>query len=136
MLKSGAGDEDDRMDELSDDEDAIWETSDRWLLEPQTPAQAPDEDTTDLAFLYRRYGFLTVEPITQPDNLLQLTKPSMQRITGLKADGLDEGLEHINAFITSVLRGQLPDGHCDLTPTSPDNEQFSLSSWGVLDRAS
>ena len=45
MLKSGAGDEDDRMDELSDDEDAIWETSDRWLLEPQTPAQAPDEDT-------------------------------------------------------------------------------------------
>ena len=57
----------------------------------------------DLAFLYRQYGFLTVEPITQPDNLLQLTKPSVQRITGLKADGLDEGLEHINAFITSVL---------------------------------
>ena len=125
MLKSGAR-----------DEDAIWETSDRWLLEPQTPAQAPDEDTTDLAFLYRRYGFSTVEPITQPDNLLQLTKPSTRRITGLKADGLDEGLEHINAFITSVLQGQLPDSHCDLTPISPDNEQFSLSSWGVLDQAS
>ena len=125
MLKSGAR-----------DEDAIWETSDRWLLEPQTPAQAPDKDTTDLAFLYCWYGFLTVEPITQLDNLLQLTKPSAQRITGLKADGLDEGLEHINAFITSVLQGQLPDGHCDLTPTSPDNEQFLLSSWGVLDWAS
>ena len=103
MLKSSAEDEDDRMDELSNDEDAIWETSDRRLLELQMLAQAPDEDTTDLAFLYHWYGFLTVEPITQVDNLLQLTKPSARRITGLKADGLDKGLEHINAFITSVL---------------------------------
>jgi len=139
MLSSLAGDNDgelDKLDELDEADDALGEGMDRLLLEPDTPAQLPGEDTSDLGFLYRRYGFLTVKPTSIPANMLELSKAAARRITGLKSDGLDDGLGYAGSFITSVLGGQLPDGHCDLTPTSPDNEQFSSSQWGVIDRVS
>ena len=136
MLSTIVGENDQELDELDDAEDALGESLDRWMLEPQIQAQAPGEDTTDLGFLYRRYGFLSIEPTTMPDHILQLKKQAARRITGLKADGTDDGLQYTNHFITSILQGQLPDGHCDLTPTSPDNERFSSSSWGVIDRVS
>ena len=48
-------------------------------------------------------------------------------------EGSDEGLAYINQFVTSILQGRLPDGHCDLTSDSPDNERFPLSAWGTVD---
>ena len=134
MLAGVERDDGQELDELDDAEDALGESMDRWFSEPDKPAQVPSRDDTELSFLYRRYGLLTVEPTTTPENVLQLTKPAARRITGLTVDGVDDGLAHLSHFITSVLRGQLPDGHCDLTPTSPDNERFSSSSWGVIDR--
>ena len=134
MLSSIVKGNDDELDELDDAEDALREDFDRRFLEPQTPAQLPEQDESDLAFLYRRYGFLSADPTTTPHDILPNPRRNIRRAVGLRPEGSDEGLTHINPFVTRILQGQLPDGHCDLTPDSPDNERFPLSAWGTVDR--
>lgn len=134
MFSSTVKGNDDELDELDDAEDALWEDFDTRFLEPQAPALPPGEDTSDLAFLYRRYGFLSVEPTTTPPDVLQTARSNIRRAVGLTPEGLDAGVTYIKQFVTRILQGQLPDGHCDLTPDSPDNERFPLSAWGTVDR--
>ena len=106
--------------------------------EPQVPARLPDEDPNDLAFLYRRYGFLPIEPTTIPDTTLQLKGSAARWVVGLKAGDLDGGFGYLDHFVASVIHGLLPSGHCDLSPTSPlaDKRWFSPSISGVVDRIS
>ena len=39
-----------------------------------------------------------------------------------------------NHFITSIIQGLLPSGHCDISPTSPGKRWFARSICGVIDR--
>jgi hypothetical protein len=121
------------LEELDFAEDELAEVQDRWFLEPNVPAPPPDTGLTDLAFLYRRYGFLTVEPTAVEGDVPKWSDQSARRIPGLIPDPAEERLDHLPAFISAILQGHLPKGHCDLSEDSPDDNRFPSSNWGVID---
>lgn len=115
--------EDGPPDDMDDDGDHIM---DHWFIEPNSPATPPDDNPSPLEFLYSRYGFLSIEPTTtkQP---LPLPKPTAYRIVGLEPDSPEKAPEHLNSFLTDILEGHPPAGHCDLSSSSPPNEGFPFS---------
>jgi len=133
MLGDPADDDKQRLDELDSNEEAIAEYQDRWFLEPNVPALPPDTGLTPLAFLYHRYGFLTAKPTVVLDAMHEWKKESVRRIPGLTPDAINDGLDHLPAFVSAILQGHLPKGHCDLSEDSPNNERFPTSEWGVID---
>lgn len=96
----------------------------RWYKEPDTPVTLPDDNPSPLEFLYRRYGFLSVEPTAVPEPILNFDDPTAYRIVGLDPEGADELPKHLKSFISTILKGQLPAGHCDLSSSSPPDERF------------
>ena len=102
--------------DLDDDEGHIME---HWYTEPDLPKTLPDNNINPLEFLYWRYGFLTVEPTTDPQSIFPFDKSTAYRIVGLGAHVSEKPSKYLNSFITSALQRRLPDGHCDLSPTSP-----------------
>ena len=98
---------------------------DDWFLEPTPPPPLPDGNATPLDFLYHRYGYLTVEPTNPPTIAPRIDRSTAHRIVGLEVRNTPDPLDHLTAFVSSVLQGQLPTGHCDLSPTSPPTEMFS-----------
>jgi hypothetical protein len=123
----------DDLDKLDDAEEEIGEAMDQWFPTPKAPPSPPDTDLTELAFLYRRYGFLTVEPTTRGDTPKWQNKTTW-RIPGLGPTGDDRRLDHLADFNFAILQRRLPDGHCDLSENSPDNELFPFSTPGLVDR--
>ena len=115
-------------DDLDDDDDDDDGQVECWYTEPDLPATIPDDNPSPLEFLYYRYGFLSIEPTAPPEVTLPFNRSTAHRIVGLEAQDTSEPLEHLNSFISSILQGHLPAGHCDLSPTSPLNEAFPLSS--------
>jgi hypothetical protein len=118
----------DDMDEDDDDDEG-------WYSAPALPAPLPYENPSSLEFLYRRYGFLSIEPTTPPIHTLIPDNATAHRIVGLGAPGDGETSAHLGQFITSILQGQLPTGHCDLSPDSPSNEKFSTLGRSSIQRA-
>jgi hypothetical protein len=108
-----------------------------WYIKPNTPT--PLQAPSVLVFLYRRYGFLSTKPCPIPEPTTTLDDKTAYRIVGLspETEGLapeTEGLAqkedpppHLPTFLTSILHGQLPAGHCDLCPNSPPGEMFPPS---------
>jgi len=122
----------DDLDELDDAEEEIGEVMDQWFSTPKAPPSPPDTDLTELAFLYRRYGFLTTEPTTGGD-ALNWARETVRRIPGLAPMGDDNRLEHLANFNSATLQGRLPDGQSDFSEHSPDNERFPFSTPGLID---
>ena len=123
------------LDELDAAEDALGELQDRWFLEPTVPAPPPNTDLTELGFLFRRYGFSSIEPYAvQDDPPMWDNNETMRRIPGLQSTGENKHLDHLPVFISAILQGRLPRGHCDLSEDSPDNERFPFSTWGLIDQ--
>lgn len=114
--ENGSPDDDDSDDDY---------VTEQWYAEPAEPATLPDNNRSLLEFLYQRYGFLSVEPTTLPEVTLGFNNSTACRIVGL--EGTIKPSEYLNSFITSILQGGLPAGHCDLSPTSPPNERFPSS---------
>ena len=96
-----------------------------WYTEPDLPKTLPYDNVDPLEFLYWRYRFLTVEPTTDPQSILPFDKSTVYRIVGLGTQISEKPSKYLNSFITSILQRRLPDGHCDLSPTSPSEESFS-----------
>jgi hypothetical protein len=119
--------EDGPPDDL-DDDDENRHIMEHWYIDPAPPANLPEDNPPSLCFLYRRYGYLSIEPTTPPNPILPLDKSSAYRIVGLEVQNAGEYPEHINCFLTDVLQRRLPAGHCDLSPSSPPNEAFPSSS--------
>ena len=94
-------------------------------IEPDPQATLPAINPSSLEFLYYCYGFLSVEPTAAPEVILGFNTITAYRIVGLERQSTGEQLPYLNSFISSILQGQLPTGHCDLCPTSPPNERFS-----------
>lgn len=107
-----------------DDEDGR-EIMEPWYPVPESPPTLPDPDPQPLEYLYQRYGFLSVEPMFPPEPIIHFDKPTAYRIVGLEAQNAADPPEHLNSFITSILKGRIPTGHCDLCSSSPTNEEFS-----------
>jgi len=133
MLGDPADDNKQCLDELDSDEEALAEFQDQWFLKPNMPAPPPNTGLTPLAFLYRCYGFLTAKPTVIPGTVHEWKKESVRRIPGLTPDAINDGLDHLPAFISTILQGHLPKGHCDLSEDLPNNEHFQTSKWGVID---
>lgn len=113
--------EDGPPDDVDDEGDR--RITEHWYTEPDLPATLPDDNPSPLDFLYSRYGFLSIDP-TPASIILPFKKASGYRIVGLEADSYGEYPKHLNSFLTSVLGGRVPEGHCDLSITSPPNEMF------------
>jgi hypothetical protein len=97
----------------------------QWYTEPDAPTNIQIGGSDPLEFLYSRYGFLSVEPTTLPDTIIPFDKANIYRVVGLGECNSGVVSEHLNYFISSVLREQIPAGHCDLSETSPPNEMLS-----------
>lgn len=110
-----------------DDEDG-GQVMECWYAEPDVPVTLPEDTLSPLEFLYRRYGFLAVEPTTPPETILPFDRATAHRIVGLEVQDSGERLDHLNSFITSILQGQVPAGHCDLSSSAPTNEMLPPSS--------
>ena len=126
------------FDELDDAEEEMGQANDRqaddqWFSTPKAPPSPPDTDLAEIPFLYRRYGFLTTEPTTKVEKPKWENK-TVRRIPGLGPKGNDYRLEHLADFNVAILQGRLPDGHSDFSENSPDNERFSPSTPGLIDR--
>lgn len=134
MLGDSVDGPDQELDELDDAEDELAAIQDQWFLEPQVPAKPPDTDLTELAFLYRRYGFLSVDPISVQGVTPKRKMDSVRKIPGLTQTGIDDHLGYLNDFISAILQQWLPDGYCDFSPNAPDNERFPVSTPSVADR--
>ena len=117
--------EDGPPDDL-DDEDGDRHIMEHWYTEPALQLVLPDDDPSPLDFLYVRYGFLEVEPTAPPEQTLPFDKASAYRIVGLETDRLGEAPKYLNPFLTDILQGRLPAGHCDLSLAFPD-DTFSPS---------
>jgi hypothetical protein len=111
-----------------DDDQHIMEP---WYIEPDTPATLPEENPSPLDFLYRRYGFLEIEPTSPPTTILPLSPKAACRLVGLQPSGHNIP-EHLNSFITSINNSTCPSGHCDLSPTAPSDEQFLPSGKATI----
>lgn len=133
MLDDPADRSKDDLDGLDDAEEEVGEVADQWFLTPKAPPPPPDTDLTELGFLYRRYGFLTTEPITGAE-APKWEKKAMRRIPGLTPTGNDHHLDHLADFNFTIIQRRLPDGHCDLSENSPDNECFQFLTPGLVDR--
>ena len=107
-------------DDADDDDDFAME---HWYTEPELPPNPPDDNPSPLEYLYNRYGYLSVDPTIPAEVILPFSSATAHRIIGLE---VQEGttLKHLNSFISSILQGQLPIGHCDLSLQSPPNEGF------------
>jgi hypothetical protein len=97
----------------------------RWYAEPDLPINIPIGGPDPVEFLYSRYGFISVEPTTLPDTGIPFDKADIYRVVGLGECHSGVVSEHLNYFISSVLREQIPAGNCDLSETSPPNEMLS-----------
>jgi hypothetical protein len=117
--------EDGPPDDLDDDDDL--HVMEHWYTEPDLLINLPEDNPAPLDFLYRRYGFLAIEPTTPPNPILPFDKASAYRIVGLEMSSPENFPEHLNAFLTDVVQRKLPAGHCDLSSTSPPNEMFPSS---------
>jgi hypothetical protein len=109
-------------DEDDEDDGRIME---HWYNEPDLPSTQPNGDPEPLEYLYSQYGYITVEPTNPPQVILPFDKTTASRIIGLDPQSSWPTPEHLNSFISSVLNGQLPAGHCDLSQTSPPEEMFT-----------
>ena len=107
-------------DDTDDDDDYAME---HWYTEPELPSNTPDDNPSPLEYLYNRYGFLSVDPTIPAEVTLPFSSATAHRIVGLE---VQSGTipKHLNSFISSILQGQLPIGHCDLSPQSPPNERL------------
>ena len=126
---------DDAEEELDDVEEFDVKEFEAAMDQPLVSAPPPGEDSSDLTFIYRRYGYLTIEPDSTSDVVLKLGRNG-RKVVGLTGEGPDDGLHYLNHFISSILKRQLPDVHCDLSSQAPENEAFSTSTWGVVDQIS
>ena len=117
-VESGAPD-----DTGSDDEEFVGE---QWYARPDLPATPPlpNDNPSSLEFLYRRYGFLSVQPTTPAQVMLPLDTSTANRTVGLVTREDGGVFDHLNSFISSIIQGQLPAGHCDLSLHSPPREMF------------
>jgi len=131
ILGDPEDDSDPNFDGLDAAEEQIGEVQDQWISALEVPAPPPDTDLSELTFLYRRYGFLTVEPTTTGATpKWPFTK--VRRIPGLTPKGDDNRLEDLAGFISIILQRRLPGGHCDFSADSPDNERFAPPTGGVI----
>jgi hypothetical protein len=103
-----------------DDEDL--HVMEPWYTEPDTPAALPEENPSPLDFLYRRYGFLGIEPTSQSTQVLPFDAQTACRLVGLDPKGPTPP-PHLNSFITHV-QTKCPPDNCDLSPTLPSGDQF------------
>lgn len=98
-------------------------TMEHWYTEPESPPNPPNDNPSPLEYLYNRYGFLSVDPTIPAEVILPFSNATAHRIVGLEVQS-GETPKHLNSFISSTLQGQLPVGHCDLSPQSPPNEML------------
>jgi len=94
-----------------------------WYTEPDSPPNPPDENPSPLEYLYNRYGYLSVDPTIPAEVIFPFSNATAHRIVGLEVQS-GETPKHLNSFISSILQGQIPIGHCDLSPQSPSNERL------------
>lgn len=124
-FKWGPAVEDGSPDDLDDEDDDDPHIVEHWYIEPGPPATIPEANPSPLEFLYRRYGYLSIDPTTTTNlTILPLKAQSAYRTVGLEPENSGEVVKHLNRFISSTLSNQLPDDHCDLSKTSPPNEMF------------
>ena len=109
-------------DDLDSDDGHVMEP---WYTEPDSPATLPDNNPPMLDFMYYRYGFLSTEPTSTVEIVLKLDPATAHRIIGLEAPSAGQELPHLNSFISSIIQGKIPPGHCDLCPTCPVDEGFT-----------
>jgi hypothetical protein len=84
----------------------------------------PNDNPPPTDFLYRRYGFLPIQPLPPPNLILSLSRETAYRIVGLEVRDIVDFPEHLNSFITDVLNERIPAGNCDLSKTSPPNQML------------
>lgn len=106
-----------------------------WYAEPDLPTTLSGDSLSPFDFLYRRYGFLSVTPNPLAGAVLPYTASEGNRIIGLEPpEEGGSGVYDLNTFITAILRGQSPPGHCDLSPDSPVPERISVSKISWINR--
>ena len=116
------------QDTVLDDDEDEHHIMEHWYTEPALPTNLPEDNPEPLEFLYHRYGFLSIEPSAPPQNILPFSKSSAYRTVGLEVESSGKYPEHLNSFLTYIIQGQIPAGHCDLSPTSPPDETLLPSS--------
>ena len=94
-------------------------------MEPESPSNPPDDNPSPLEYLYNRYGFLSVDPTIPAEVVLPFSSATSHRTVGLEVQS-GATPKHLNSFISSILQGKLPIGHCDLSLQSPSNERLPL----------
>ena len=115
-----------------DDEDDDLHITEHWYVEPGPPVTLPEDNPSPLDFLYRRYGYLSIDPTPTPNQTVVPFKvKSSYRIVGLEPENSGEVVKHLDRFISSTLSRKLPDDHCDLSKTSPPKEMFQ-QAWKRL----
>ena len=92
-------------DDLDDNNDNDLHVMEHWYVEPDPPANLPQDYPLPSQFLYCRYGFLSTEPTAPPRHILIPNKPSAYQIVGLEPDSPGEPLEHLYSFLTDILQG-------------------------------
>ena len=118
--------EDGSPDDEDDEDDDILNIMEHWYIEPGPPATLPEDNPLPLEFLYRRYGYLSIDP-SPPSNrtiAIPFKVQAMYRIVGLEPEDSGEVVKHLNNFISSTMAREIPNDQCDLSKTSPPDKMF------------
>ena len=123
-------------DNEDNEDDNILNIMEHWYIEPGPPTTLPEDNPLPLEFLYRRYGYLSIDP-SPPPNLTIIIPFKVQAtycVIGLEPENSGEVVKHLNQFISNTIAREIPNDHCDLSKTSPPNEMFQQTwKWLIHD---